>query len=369
MRILILANAGIGLYKFRRELVESLCRENEVVAVLPEDEYSEPLQKLGCRVIGFDFERRGTNPFKDLSQLRRYRAVLKELKPEAVLTYTVKPNVWGGLACRRERIPYIANVTGLGTAVENGGPLAFLTLSLYRMGLRGASCVFFQNSGNLALFEEKRVVSARARLLPGSGVNLTDFAPQPYPETAGTSFLFVGRLMRDKGINEFISAARALHQEDPSVTADIVGWCEGEEPAELSAAVSEGAVRFHGAQSEVRPFYRACSCAVLPSYHEGMANVMLEASATARPVITTRVPGCMETFTESVTGFGCEPKDTASLLNAMRAFAALPIAERKRMGLEARKKMEKEFDRSAVVSADKEELTRLHNDKTNEKSS
>ena len=340
MRILILANAGIGLYKFRRELVESLCRENEVVAVLPEDEYSEPLQKLGCRVIGFDFERRGTNPIKDLSQLRRYRAVLKELKPEAVLTYTVKPNVWGGLACRRERIPYIANVTGLGTAVENGGPLAFLTLSLYRMGLRGASCVFFQNSGNLALFEEKRVVSARARLLPGSGVNLTDFAPQPYPETAGTSFLFVGRLR-----------------------------CEGEEPAELSAAVSEGAVRFHGAQSEVRPFYRACSCAVLPSYHEGMANVMLEASATARPVITTRVPGCMETFTESVTGFGCEPKDTASLLNAMRAFAALPIAERKRMGLEARKKMEKEFDRSAVVSAYKEELTRLHNDKTNEKSS
>ena len=358
MKVLILANADIGLYKFRKELLQVLCSENDVTAAIPYGEFAPSIEELGCKVVDFPVDRRGTDPLEDYLLYRRYRKLIAELKPDAVLTYTIKPNIYGGMASRRAGVPFIANVTGLGTAVENGGLLAALTKRLYRTGLRGASCVFFQNRENKRLFEEQGIVKGRSRLIPGSGVNLSVFTPLPYPsEETGIRFLFVGRVMRDKGINELLYAVRALHREEPSVSLDIVGWCEEDEPEALREAQAEGAVRFHGKQANVLPYYNDCSCAVLPSYHEGLANVMLEASACARPVITTFVPGCRETFEEGITGFGCEKADEVGLLDAMRRFAALPREERAAMGIAARKKIEREFDRKAVIEAYLQELS------------
>lgn len=361
MKILILSNSDIGIYRFRLELLEALTREHEVFVSVPAGEYSERIRSAGCQVIPCDvLDRRGVNPLRDLRLLRYYREQLRRLAPDAVLTYTIKPNVYGGLAAARCGVPCLANITGLGTAVENGGLLGLISTTLYRHGLRRAACVFFQNENNLETCLKKGICRGRYRLIPGSGVNLTQYAAEPYPDAEdGLRFLFAGRIVLAKGIKEALAAIRKLHAEEPSVTMDVVGWCEETDLAALEQACAEGAVRYHGPQDDMRPYYRACHCMVLPSYHEGTANVLLEASATARPVITTDVPGCRETFEEGVTGFGCPARDAEALYAAMRRFARLSQDRRALMGLAARRRMERSFDRQTVVNIYLEELARI----------
>ena len=357
MRLAILTNADIGLYKFRKELLEMLCSENEVYIILPKGDYIEDLKKIGCKYIPFEFNRRGMNPMADLKQLKKYHKLLKYLKPDLVLTYTIKPNVYGGLACQKLHIPYITNITGLGTSIENGGLLGAVATTLYRIGLRKASCVFFQNRNNEKLFRDKRIVGGVTRVIPGSGVNIETHRYEDYPPDAdGIRFLFVGRIMKDKGIEELLSAIKKIQSEQSDVYLDIVGWSDEDYDVQLKEAEKDGAVVFHGLQKDVHPFYTACHCAVLPSYHEGTANVMLEASSTGRPVITTRVPGCKETFDEGLTGFGCEAKSVDSLVNAMRKFLSLSQNRREQMGKAARVKMEREYDRNIVLEAYLEEI-------------
>ncbi len=353
MRILVLANNDIGLYKFRRELLEELLKNNEVFIALPSGEFIPNLQALGCQYIPFEFNRRGMNPLADLWQIHRYRRLLRQLKPNIVLTYTIKPNIYGGIACQKEHIPYIANVTGLGTSIENGGILSRISLALYRKGLQSAKCVFFQNEANLHFFEKNRIIDKEhAQLIPGSGVNLDAFPLEPYPDDKnGIRFLFVGRIMRDKGIGELLQAITTLHRDNPIVTLDIVGdYDEHEWQVVIKETERVGAVRYHGHQSDVRPFYKNCHCVVLPSYHEGMANVLLEASATGRPVIATRIPGCQETYDEDISGFGCIPMDADSLLDAMREFLKQSQDQHKAMGIAGREKMTHKFDRQIVLS-------------------
>lgn len=363
MRILLLANIDMGLYKFRRELLEMLVKEHEVYFCVPDGEYVNKIRALGCHFIPCNImERRGTNPFKDLKLLNYYKSTIKELKPDVVLTYTIKPNVYGGIACQNLKIPYIANVTGLGTTIENGGLLAKLTTTLYKAGLKKASCVFFQNKDNQRLFVNKKIVKGKTRMIPGSGVNLETHSFESYPsDENGIRFLFVGRIMKDKGIEELLEAIKDIHNQHKNVIADIVGFCDEDYTEALKRAEEDGSIVFHGIQSDVHPFYTRCHCTVLPSYHEGMANVMLEASSTGRPVITTRVPGCQETFDEGITGFGCDVKSTDSLKQAMLKYLGIGQAERMQMGQAAREKMVREYDRNIVLKAYKEEIEAVSN--------
>lgn len=362
LKILILTNADIGLYKFRKELLEKLCKDNMVIAAFPRGEFTEQVKETGCKYIPFEFNRRGVNPIADLQQISRYIRLLKNIKPDVVLTYTVKPNVYGGMACQLLKIPYITNVTGLGTSIQNGGMLSFLTILLYKMGLRKASCVFFQNKMNQRLFLEKQIVKGASKVIPGSGVNLENYTYKPYPSDGkGFHFLFVGRVMKDKGIEELLTASRKIHKNRKDVFTDIVGWSDEDYTEALKSAEEEGAIVCHGLQSDVRSYYAACHCAVLPSYHEGTANVMLEASSTGRPVITTRVPGCQETFDEGVTGLGCEVKDARSLQSAMERMLELSSSNREKMGKAARRKMEREYDRQLVIDAYLREIERIKN--------
>ncbi len=357
MRILILSNSDMGFYIFRKELVEELYKENEIYIAVPEENYIDHLSKIGCKCIPFNFERKGMNPIDDINQVFRYIKLLRELNPDVVLTYTIKPNVYGGIACQIMRVPYISNVTGLGNTIENGGLLGHVSVMLYKIGLKKAKCVFFQNSNNQNMFINRKVVNGKSRLIPGSGVNLEKFKFEPYPtEHDGIRFLFVGRIMRDKGVGELLEAIRLIHREYPYVSMDLIGdYCE-DYSEDLKLATEEGAIRYHGLQSDVRPFYINCHCTVLPSYHEGTANAMLESSATGRPVVTTRVPGCMETFDEGITGFGCDVKSVESLVEAMRKFLNTSREKREEMGIKAREKMEKEYDRKIVIDAYSEEI-------------
>lgn len=363
MNILILTNNADGLYKFRAELITELARRYDVTISAPRDDFSEKLAALGANIIETEFSRRGKNPFRDLQLMKTYEKLIREVKPDAVLTYTIKPNVYGGLACQKTKTPYLANVTGLGTSIENGGPLAALTTTLYKMGLKKASCVFFQNEANKKLFEEKKLVRGRTRRIPGSGVNLEKHCPEPYPDTAdGIRFLFIGRVMRDKGIGELLEAVKNL-RERHAVTLDIVGGYDEDYSAQIGEAEAAGYVRYHGQQPSVHEFIKNAHCTVLPSYHEGMANVMLESAATARPVVTTTVPGCRETFDEGATGFGCEAGSAESLTEAMERFLALSQEEKQRMGEAGRKKVEAEFDRNVVIGAYLEEIEAIINKK------
>lgn len=358
MKILILSNFDMGLYKFRKELLEALVKENEVIFCVPEGEYIDDIKNIGCSYIPCNvLDRRSVNPIKDIKLLSFYWNTISEIKPQLVLTYTIKPNVYGGLVCGRKKIPYIANITGLGTAIENGGFLAIVSTTLYKLGLYRARCVFFQNQNNQSLFIRKGIVKGKTKLIPGSGVNLNAHYLEPYPsDENGVRFLFVGRIMKDKGIEELLSAIEDIHADHHGAVVDIVGWCDENYNESLKQAEKMGAVQYYGIQSNVHPFYANCHCTVLPSYHEGTANVLLEASSTGRPVITTRVSGCQETFDEGKTGFGCEVKNADSLKEAMLRFLSLSQDQRKKMGLAAREKMEREYDRCIVIKAYQEEI-------------
>ncbi|XCP85326.1 glycosyltransferase family 4 protein [Roseburia hominis] len=358
MKILILANIDMGLYKFRRELLETLVEKHEVYFCVPGGEFVEKIEAIGCKFVSCNvLDRRSTNPIKDLKLVHFYRKTISNIKPDVVLTYTIKPNVYGGLVCGRKGIPYIANVTGLGTTIENGGLLATISISLYKIGLKKANCIFFQNKSNLKLFEDKGIVKGKTRLIPGSGVNLDTYCLEPYPsDSEGIHFLFVGRIMKDKGIEELLQAIHVIHNENKNVVLDIVGWGDEDYSKALEKAEKAGEIVNYGRQNIVHPFYAKCHCIVLPSYHEGMANVLLEASATGRPVIATRIPGCQEAFDENITGYGCEVKSVDSLIEAMRLFLLTTQNQRREMGGAARKKMMREYDRNIVINAYKQEI-------------
>lgn len=358
MRVLILANNDGGLYQFRRELIEQLVIENEVICCVPDsDGFIERLEVLGTKCIIIDLNRRSINPIEDFKLYRTYIRIIKSVNPDVVLTYTIKPNVYGSMACQRRKIPYISNITGLGTAIENGGLLSRVSLSMYKMGLRKASCVFFQNKQNKKVFEEKKIVKGNARLIPGSGVNTINYAYQSYPEDGEVfHFLFVGRIMKDKGIEELLSATDMLSKEGKKVFLDVVGGCDEDYSKLIDQYEKQGLIKYYGEQKDVHPYYKKTQCVVLPSYHEGMANVMLEAASTGRPIITTRIPGCQETFDEGVTGFGCDVKNIDSLKAAMNRMYMTSWEDRRKMGVAGREKVRREFERRIIVDAYVEEI-------------
>lgn len=358
MKILILANNDVGLYRFRAELLQALAPLYEVTVSLPDGVFVPQLKAMGCRFIDTPISRRGTNPIHEAGLLINYLRMIRRVRPDLVLTYTVKPNIYGGLACRLSGIPYIANITGLGTSIENGGLLSRLVLRLYRQGLKKARCVFFQNSRDLDFITQRHIFRGRRRLLPGSGVNLSAHAPLPYPDDKlGIRFLFIGRVMRDKGVEELFHAARETVQQHPETSFFLAGECDEDYEKELAALQKEGILHPLGFVEDIRAHFANCHCVILPSYHEGMANVLLEAAATGRPVIATRVPGCRETFDEGVSGFGCETGSAEDLTRAVLRFLALPHKEKAAMGLAGREKMEREFSRAIVVDAYLEEIS------------
>ncbi len=360
MKILILSNKALGFYKFRWELVRELVKNHKLVLVFPDEEIKDKFLEIGCDYIPIDIDRRGTNLIKDLKLLLNYKRIISRETPDVVLTYTIKPNVYGGLVCRNKGIKYIPNVTGLGSSIENGGIIGRIAKGLYKIGIKHASCVFFQNSSNANLFKSNKIYSGRSRVIPGSGVNLDDFFYINYPcEDSMIRFLFVGRIMKEKGIEETISAIENIHRETPNIVLDIVGDMDDDYKDYLREKQKNGFIQYHGEKTDVHPFYEKAHCVILASYHEGTANVMLEASASGRPVITTTVPGCKETFEEGVTGFGCEAMNVDSLVAAIKKFMELSDWQREEMGRRGREKMIKEFDRNIVVNAYISEINSL----------
>ena len=357
-KVLFLANSSSGFYSFRKELALALVKEHEVVLCMPAKERSDFFRAAGCRVVDCSFDRHGTDPVQELKLLRFYEKLLRRERPDIVFTYTIKPNVYGGMACRKLGVPCCANITGLGTAVENGGLLQKITLMLYRRGLRGARKVFFQNAMNRDFMLERGVVrEGQIELLPGSGVNLEEYRPLPYPDGETVDFLFISRVMKEKGIDQVLEAAEVIRARHPETRFHICGRCEQDYEARLRALQEKGVILYHGEIDDVAGMHRVCACTVHPSYYpEGMSNVLLEACACARPILTTARPGCGEIVDDGVNGFVVRERDSADLIEKIEEFLRLSPERRREMGLAGRRKVEREFDRRIVVEKYLDEL-------------
>lgn len=351
-RILILANHSGGLYDFRKDLIAELKKHANVTVAVPHNDRWEELHKLADRVIELPVDRRGRNPLHDSNLFQQYCAMLKEVKPDLVLTYTIKPNIYGGLACRMAHIPYAVNITGLGSAIENGGWLKRFVLMLYKLALKGAKVVFFENTGNRDTLVAAGVVpNGRDVVLNGAGINLENYPCQTYPQEGPVRFLFVGRVMHEKGVDELFAAAKRMKQKyGDGVEFHIVGSFEEAYKPVMDELEQAGVVKYHGYQSDIKSFYAMASCIVLPSYHEGMSNVLLEAAASGRPLITSDIPGCREAVENGVSGYLRPIKDADALYAAMQRFAELPEGWRAEMGRCGRDRMEQNFSKTAVVA-------------------
>lgn len=350
MKILMITNHSYMLYRFRRELIAELQKEHEVVLSMPFVGHEDDFQAMGLKCINTDVDRRGINPRTDLKLMKTYRQLLLAERPDMVITYSIKPNIYAGLLCGMMGIPYCANVQGLGTAFQRKGLAQFVTV-LYRSALKKAKVVFFENEGNAREFMDRRILPReKITVLPGAGINLEKYPLTAYPENDRMHFLYLGRIMREKGIDELFAAMRRLHEQlGDKVVLDLVGFFDDDYKAQVDALVEAGIALFHGFQTEPTPYYGAADCVVLPSYHEGMSNVLLEGAASGRPIITSYIPGCREAVDQGVSGFTCRTRNKYGLYEAMRKVASMTREQREEMGLEGRQRMEEFFDKNLVV--------------------
>lgn len=356
-KVLILANHAITIYNFRLELVKSLVQDGyEVHLSAPYSELIDEIVKEKCIYHDIELERRKTNPLKDYKLIREYKKLIKEIEPAIIFSYTIKPNIYGAVAAKKSEIPFVANVTGLGSAVESNNLLSKLIIFMYKFAFKNVQTVFFQNEKNMEFFKNRKIAADRAKLLPGSGVNLQHFTSLKYPEDKTVNFVFISRIMKEKGIEDFLSAVKLVRDKYPNTQFHICGFCEETYEDILKEMQETGEVVYHGLVKDIREILKDMHCVVLPSYHEGMSNVLLEGAATARPLIASDIPGCRETMIDGETGYLVKVQNKDDLAQKMIQFVEIPYETKKEMGLKARKYVEERFDRQIVVEAYMDEI-------------
>jgi len=368
MKLAISINTAWNVVNFRAGLIRALQEDGyHVTALAPPDGHVSRLEHMGCRFIPLPMDNKGTNPATDTALYLRYLRLLWSERPSAFLGYTIKPNIYGSLAAHALGIPVINNISGLGTAFIRNNWLTDVVKGLYRVALKPSQKVFFQNDDDRQIFLRNELVKPeQTALIPGSGIDLVKFRPvirekSPNP---GFRFLLVGRLLYDKGISEYVAAARMVKAQRPNVTFALLGFLDAENrtaiPREQVARwVQEGIIEYLGTADDVRPHLAEADCVVLPSYREGTPRTLLEAAAMAKPLIATDVPGCREVVEDGRNGLLCKVKNAEDLARTMIEMIDMPPAKRHAMGAAGRAKMEQEFDENFVIAAYLETLRRL----------
>lgn len=356
MKILIASVTDSGIFRVRGELIERLLFEgHKIVIAAPRTSAADKLESLGCTFINVPIQPHGMHLREELSLIAVFRKILRKERPEMLITFTIKPNLYLGLINRFSHIAkgQIMNITGLGEALMHEGRTQRMLIKLYPIATSKASVIFFQNEFNRQFFINHKMADPGVfRMLPGSGVNLQKYSLEDYPtDDNGVHFLFVSRLVKDKGVDELIEAIRDVKQRHPEAIFHFVGGCSDSYKSQLEQWQVDGLVTYHGRVDDMKPLYAMSHCVIHPSYHEGMANVLLEAAALGRPAIASNINGCKEAINEGLTGFLCEVRSSRSIVEKIEEFLKLPNSERQEMGLRARKKMEQEFDRKIVVDA------------------
>lgn len=357
-KVILSVNTSWNVVNFRSGLIKALrsCGY-EVSVVAPKDDHSTKVTDLGCRYIAIEMDNSGMSPFRDLQLAWSYWRIIRQERPSVFIGFTIKPNIFGSASAHLNGVPVINNISGLGTAFVRGGFLRKIVQSLYRFALFRSRWVFFQNDDDRVLFVDEGIVrEEQTLLLPGSGVNLEHFSPSvdEAPRLNGVVFILVARLLWDKGVGEFVEAARLVREKVPTARFQLLGFLDVENRTavprkSLEQWVDEGLVEYLGSTDDVRPFLQAADCVVLPSYREGTPRSLLEGGAMAKPLIATNVPGCKEVVDHAENGFLCRPKDAEDLASKMVEFAAMDYPSRISMGQKSRRKIEKQFSETIVI--------------------
>lgn len=359
-RVLISINTAWNLVNFRAGLIRALVAQGyDVITAAPSDEFAPRLNDLGARFVHLPMDNGGTNPMRDAQLLWRYRQLMKAERPDVYLGYTVKPNVYGSLAAHSLKVPVVNNIAGLGAVFISQSPVTRVVKRLYKASLSRSAHVFFQNPDDQHLFVEEGLVRRQVTsLIPGSGVDLRHFAPLPASTRPGDRmcFLLIARMLWDKGVGEYVQAARLLKQRYPHVRFAMLGFLDVRNPAAIPRSqvddwVSEGVVEYWGTSEDVRAQIADADCVVLPSYREGTPRTLLEAAAMARPLVTTDAVGCREVVDDQVNGHVCEVRSAESLAQALERMICMPVSDRASMGQAGRRKMEDQFDERTVIDA------------------
>jgi glycosyltransferase involved in cell wall biosynthesis len=366
--VVLSANNFWNIAHFRKPMLSGLAKAGyRLVALAAPDGHMDELRGAGIDVRPLPISRSGTNPAADLWMVLQYARALRAIRPAAYCSFTIKPNIYGGIAARLAGVPVIANVTGLGTSFIGKGATWALVRRLYQLAFRAAHTVFFHNAADREfMIEQDLVSSGQAKVIPGSGVDLEWFKPA----AAGTSgrselkFLFIGRLLVHKGIGEFVEAARLLRQRLPDARFQLLGTIDPGNPSslgepELQSLVDEGLVEHLGEHHDVRPAIAAATAVVLPSYREGLSRALLEGAAMGKPLVGADVPGIRELVEEGVTGALCKDRDAGSLAEAMERIALASPEAIERMGRNARTMVERNYSEQVVVDAYLDVLARI----------
>ena len=365
--IALLTNNDDDVYCFRKELIEGLLAEGyEMLISCPNGPKFELMKGIPYIYDDPVIDRRGTNIVADGKLFLHYRKLFKKYRPAMVLTYTAKPNVYASVAARTLGIPYINNVTGIGSLVNMTGVKKAFILWLFKLAYRGAACVMFQNATNMQLALDSGMVKGDYKLIPGSGVDLTRYPIQPYPnggdgKTGGTVvFNYIGRVQHDQGVDDYIEAAKRIKKNYPNTEFNMLGFIEPTEShyeKELAELGEQGIVNYRGSQKDVKPWIARAHAIIHPStYGEGMSNVLLENASSGRFLITTDNPGCQETVVDGECGYIYHGGDVDALVARIEEFLKLDNETRKKMGLAGRKHVEDNFSREIVVGAYKEKI-------------
>lgn len=351
-RVLFLVNHDVVIYNFRLEIVERLIHDgHEVHISSPYGERIEDLKKIGAIYHEVKMNRHGRNPKEEFRILKYYEKLIKKVKPDICLGFTIKPNIYGAIAARKYGVPFVANITGLGTAVEKTGITQKISIILYRYAFKNIQRIFYQNKENQDFFVKHGIDKGRGIVIPGSGVNLERFPYREYPKDKIIKFAFISRIMKEKGIDQYLDAANAIKKRYPNVEFHVCGFCEPEYDGRLQKESANGTVIYHGMIRDVAAFLENIHCVVHPTYYpEGMSNVLLEACASGRPIITTDRVGCREVAEDGVNGYIVPERDGDKVIAVMERFVTLPWEEQREMGLAGRAKMERDFDRQIVVN-------------------
>ncbi|WP_278652089.1 glycosyltransferase family 4 protein [Pandoraea pnomenusa] len=356
--VLFCSNTFWSIHNFRGGPIRALLGNgHQVHVVAPYDDYAPLLRDMGCTVHILPMASKGRNPLQDLALLWRMYRLYRHIRPAVCFHYTIKPNIYGAIAAHWAGIESVSITTGLGTVFINQSIITHIVRMLYRYAFRHTWENWLLNESDFEAMVAGGLVDLRkARLLPGEGVDLDHFASAPWPAQDGTfRFLLIARLLRDKGVLEFVEAARQIRAQMPHIRFQLLGPADVENPTAISRSqvdswVREGLVEYLGVTQEVRPYIAQAHCVVLPSYREGLSRTLLEASAMARPVITTDVHGCREVVSEGATGWIVPAQNTAALTKQMIQVANMPACELAAVGRAGRAKVAQNFDERLVIA-------------------
>ena len=355
--VTLVANSSWYLYNFRLGLIKLLQEQGyEVFTLAPEDKFSKKLKQARCHHIGLKMDNKGLNPINDLMMKRRLSEIYREINPDLILHYTIKPVLFGSMAAAKLGIPFINNITGLGTAFIKRNWVTWLVKRLYRLSQKNADHVFFQNADDKEFFSKNRLIPENVpqEVISGTGIDTNHFQLSSYPDNNQIIFLLIARMLWDKGVGEFVEAARQVKSEFSDVRFQLLGFLDVSNRTTISRDqmqiwIKQGIIEYLGETDDVRPYIADADCVVLPSYREGLPRTLLEAAAMGRPIIATDVTGCREVVQNGVNGYLCKARDANDLAEKMKDIIMLSTGERKEMGLKGREKVERYFDEKIIV--------------------